>query len=82
MLEPPCVMLRSAVIFLGKLNFYSVISPQRVFRQLLPPFTFTHCTRSMRQHSGGDTVKTSAANRLIGAVVQSQRRPLLGPSPG
>ena len=25
---------------------------------------------------------TSAANRLIGEVVQSQRRPLLGPSPG
>ena len=24
----------------------------------------------------------SAANRLIGEVVQSQRRPLLGPSPG
>ena len=28
------------------------------------------------------TVKTSAANRLIGEVVQSRRRPLLGPSPG
>ena len=27
-------------------------------------------------------VKISAANRLIGEVVQSQRRPLLGPSPG
>ena len=26
--------------------------------------------------------KVSAANRLIGEVVQSQRRPLLGPSPG
>ena len=26
-------------------------------------------------------VSTSAANRLIGEVVQSQRRPLLGPSP-
>ena len=25
---------------------------------------------------------TSAANRLIGEVVQSRRRPLLGPSPG
>ena len=25
---------------------------------------------------------TSAANRLISEVVQSQRRPLLGPSPG
>ena len=25
---------------------------------------------------------TSAANRLIGEVVQSWRRPLLGPSPG
>ena len=25
---------------------------------------------------------TSAANRLIGEIVQSRRRPLLGPSPG
>ena len=28
------------------------------------------------------TVRNSAANRLIGEVVQSRRRPLLGPSPG
>ena len=27
-------------------------------------------------------VQDSAANRLIGEVVQSRRRPLLGPSPG
>ena len=27
-------------------------------------------------------VQVSAANRLIGEVVQSRRRPLLGPSPG
>ena len=27
-------------------------------------------------------VQTSAANRLIGEVVQSRRRPLQGPSPG
>ena len=27
-------------------------------------------------------IMTSAANRLIGEVVQSQSRPLLGPSPG
>ena len=27
-------------------------------------------------------LNTSAANRLIGEVVQSRRRPLLGPSPG
>ena len=29
-----------------------------------------------------DQLRTSAANRLIGEVVQSRRRPLLGPSPG
>ena len=29
-----------------------------------------------------DNNNTSAANRLIGEVVQSRRRPLLGPSPG
>ena len=28
------------------------------------------------------SIVISAANRLIGEVVQSQRRPLLGPSPG
>ena len=28
------------------------------------------------------SVLVSAANRLIGEVVQSRRRPLLGPSPG
>ena len=27
-------------------------------------------------------IRNSAANRLIGEVVQSRRRPLLGPSPG
>ena len=31
---------------------------------------------------GEDMVSASAANRLIGEVVQSRRRPLLGPSPG
>ena len=30
----------------------------------------------------GETVLISAANRLIGEVVQLRRRPLLGPSPG
>ena len=29
-----------------------------------------------------DDIETSASNRLIGEVVQSRRRPLLGPSPG
>ena len=29
-----------------------------------------------------ESMKASAANRLIGEVVQSRRRPLLGPSPG
>ena len=31
---------------------------------------------------GVSDIKVSAANRLIGEVVQSRRRPLLGPSPG
>ena len=31
---------------------------------------------------GTGVIVTSAANRLIGEVVQSRRRPLLGPSPG
>ena len=33
------------------------------------------------EHLRHDVI-SSAANRLIGEVVQSQRRPLLGPSPG
>ena len=37
-------------------------------------------TRSWSAATAG--VTTSAANRLIGEVVQSRRRPLLGPSPG
>ena len=36
----------------------------------------------LRNLRGDNTVSTSAANRLIGEVVQSRRRPLLGPSPG
>ena len=35
-----------------------------------------------RLQRGGGGHRGSAANRLIGEVVQSQRRPLLGPSPG
>ena len=34
------------------------------------------------RHLGRYYAVTSAANRLIGEVVQSRRRPLLGPSPG
>ena len=29
-----------------------------------------------------EQIRNSAANRLIGEVVQSRRRPLVGPSPG
>ena len=36
----------------------------------------------LSQSPGLSGHKTSAANRLIGEVVQSPRRPLLGPSPG
>ena len=40
------------------------------------PFQFTQFV------TGDWSVPTSAANRLIGEVVQSRKRPLLGPSPG
>ena len=45
-------------------------------------------TLSVAGRGGSDNQTThtmsfnSAANRLIGEVVQSRRRPLLGPSPG
>ena len=37
---------------------------------------------AVKRSIGSTTYSTSAANRLIGEVVQSRRRPLLGPSPG
>ena len=40
-----------------------------------------HPSGGQRAH-GRDHQQVSAANRLIGEVVQSRRRPLLGPSPG
>ena len=40
-----------------------------------------HHLRPQQQGRPGQ-VLISAANRLIGEVVQSRRRPLLGPSPG
>ena len=36
----------------------------------------------MSQDLHDEDIEDSAANRLIGEVVQSRRRPLLGPSPG
>ena len=36
----------------------------------------------VQEESEVGELRTSAANRLIGEVVQSRRRPLLGPSPG
>ena len=35
-----------------------------------------------KDRSWSYAILASAANRLIGEVVQSRRRPLLGPSPG
>ena len=42
---------------------------------------FTLSPPQLHRVSGG-SVWCSAANRLIGEVVQSRRRPLQGPSPG
>ena len=57
-----------------KLSGQSCLSPeQRLAASLL---------NQVSQPDVTITITTSAANRLIGEVVQSQRRPLLGPSPG
>ena len=56
----------------------------------IPPSTITHipqpyniyCLQMRGVENPPATFLTSAANRLIGEVVQSRRRPLLGPSPG
>ena len=47
------------------------------YEQITTKFTLT-----VKGVSAGPGVRNSAANRLIGEVVQSRRRPLLGPSPG
>ena len=41
-----------------------------------------HLPAGARVRKPRQAVQVSAANRLIGEVVQSRRRPLLGPSPG
>ena len=38
--------------------------------------------RGQREVLGGYNFEISAANRLVGEVVKSRRRPILGPSPG
>ena len=43
-----------------------------------PPITYEYAQEEIAAKAG---IKVSAANRLIGKVVQSRRRPLLGPSP-
>ena len=48
-------------------------------------YTFTSDASCNLDEANGETltcILTSVANRLIGEVVQSRRRPLLGPSPG
>ena len=42
----------------------------------------TYRNSTFVQTVAGEGIAGSAANRLIGEVVQSRRRPLLGPSPG
>ena len=49
---------------------------------LHPSHSEPHISLSLSSPARAMQVQTSAANRLIGEVVQSRRRPLLGPSPG
>ena len=55
----------------------SLASWARVWR-----ITCTNTAVRSVQQSRKKAIVISAANRLIGEVVQSRRRPLLGPSPG
>ena len=69
-------------------------SPRSRWRSSTVTMTGTSISPSRRRgrgcgHTGtssrwtqSDWITISAANRLIGKVVQSRRRPLLGPSPG
>ena len=49
--------------------------------QPLPSYTW-YKVRVLQSAAECCRVLPSAANRLIGIVVQSRRRPILGPSPG
>ena len=58
-------------------------SKRERFSRLCPCVTRVHengVWRNLEILAG--RIRNSAANRLIGEVVQSRRRPLLGPSPG
>ena len=71
-------------------NSQTVASTKRILYKLPPrsiPRSPRHGAHSApllvpRLPGAGHCVRTSAANRLIGEVVQSRRRPLPGPSPG
>ena len=57
---------------------------ERVLRtrvEIMPDIVLTQ-SRNIDIEEVNHNITTSAANRLIGEVAQSRRRPLLGPSPG
>ena len=71
-------------------NFYTEINREMLtlkvkvtsFNLFDLAFFIKECMAKKQQGQEIDCLQTSAANRLIGEVVQSRRRPLLGPSSG
>ena len=58
-----------------------------IARVIIVKLIVLHCSYTVLISAARDKVQSgmlinSAANRLIGEVVQSRKRPLLGPSPG
>ena len=72
----------------------NIVSRMNIFRaptDCVQYFTGTAGSVKSYNYAGGqilagqrynNCIRTSASNRSIGEVVQSRRRPLLGPSPG
>ena len=63
-----------------RMNLILFIPLLHTLPSYIPADVFTALTDTTCANILYDTI--SAANRLIGEVVQSRRRPLLGPSPG
>ena len=71
-------------MFLNIFSVKKVVFSMKIFFQEVKGGSQTCVVQCDTWWCGGARwrVTSSAANRLIGEVVQSRRRPLLGPSPG
>ena len=81
--QPTFQVINNQRQFAGIIRINSSLLDFLLYIRILPPASADN--RALLQddiQALQPGVQTSAANRLIGEVVQSRRRPLLGPSPG